>query len=78
LHVRVRSRAPRHRVDFIRALRRRPVLGRTPVVLRTAESDDSNLMRDATALGAAAVVKRPWSRARCGRWCNRCWTLRRG
>jgi CheY-like chemotaxis protein len=48
-------------VEFIRALRREPLHGRTPIVLTTAEPDESDLMRAATALGVAAVVKKPWS-----------------
>jgi two-component system chemotaxis response regulator CheY len=48
-------------VEFLRALRRQPVHRRTPVVLTTAESDDSELMTRAKALGVAAVVKKPWS-----------------
>lgn len=47
--------------EFIRALRQLPVHGRTPVVLTTAEADDSALMREATELGVAAVVKKPWT-----------------
>jgi CheY-like chemotaxis protein len=48
-------------VEFIRALRRQTVHGRTPVVLTTAEADDSDLLREATELGVAAVVKKPWT-----------------
>ena len=48
-------------VQFIRALRRQPMHGRTPVIVTTAEADDSELLRDATALGVAAVVKKPWT-----------------
>jgi CheY-like chemotaxis protein len=48
-------------VEFLRALRRQPVHGRTPVVLTTAESDDSVLMEQAKILGVAAIVKKPWS-----------------
>lgn len=48
-------------VAFLRALRRQPVHARTPVVLTTAEADDSELMTQARALGVAAVVKKPWS-----------------
>ena len=48
-------------VEFLRALRRQPVHGRTPVVLTTAEADDSELMQQARTLGVAAVVKKPWS-----------------
>jgi two-component system chemotaxis response regulator CheY len=47
--------------EFIHALRRLPVHGRTPVVLTTAEPDDSELMRAAVELGVAAVVKKPWT-----------------
>ena len=48
-------------VEFIRELRRLSVHGRTPVVLTTAEPDDSDLMRAAVDLGVAAVVKKPWT-----------------
>jgi two-component system, chemotaxis family, chemotaxis protein CheY len=48
-------------VEFLRALRRQPVHRLTPVVLTTAESDDSELLEQARALGVAAVVKKPWS-----------------
>lgn len=47
-------------VEFIRALRRQPVHRHTPVVLTTAEADDSELMREARALEVAAIVKKPW------------------
>ena len=48
-------------VEFLRALRRQPVHRLTPVVLTTAESDDSALMEQARTLGVAAIVKKPWS-----------------
>jgi CheY-like chemotaxis protein len=48
-------------VEFLRALRELPMHGRTPVVLTTAESDDSELLEQARALGVDAVVKKPWS-----------------
>jgi CheY-like chemotaxis protein len=48
-------------VEFLRALRRQAVHRLTPVVLTTAESDDSELLEQARALGVAAVVKKPWS-----------------
>ena len=48
-------------IEFIRALRGLPVHRGTPVVLTTAEADESELMREATALGVAAVVKKPWT-----------------
>jgi two-component system chemotaxis response regulator CheY len=48
-------------VEFLRALRRQPVHRRTPVVLTTAEPDDSELLEQARTLGVAAIVKKPWS-----------------
>lgn len=48
-------------VEFLRLFRRQPVHGRTPVIVTTAEADDSELMAQARALGVAAVVKKPWS-----------------
>jgi two-component system chemotaxis response regulator CheY len=48
-------------VEFLRALRRQPVHRLTPVVLTTAEPDDSELLEQARTLGVAAVVKKPWS-----------------
>jgi two-component system chemotaxis response regulator CheY len=48
-------------VEFLRALRKQPVHRLTPVVLTTAESDDSELLEQARALGIAAIVKKPWS-----------------
>jgi two-component system chemotaxis response regulator CheY len=48
-------------VEFLRALRRQPVHRLTPVVLTTAETDDSELLAQARMLGVAAVVKKPWS-----------------
>jgi CheY-like chemotaxis protein len=48
-------------VEFLRALRRQPVHRRTPVVLTTAEPDDSELLDQARTLGVAAIVKKPWS-----------------
>jgi two-component system chemotaxis response regulator CheY len=48
-------------VAFLRALRRQPVHRLTPVVLTTAESDDSELLEQARTLGVAAIVKKPWS-----------------
>jgi CheY-like chemotaxis protein len=47
-------------VEFIHALRRSGPLGRIPIVLTTAEPDDSDLMRKAKELGVAAIVKKPW------------------
>jgi two-component system chemotaxis response regulator CheY len=48
-------------VEFLRALRRQPAHRQTPVIVTTAESDDSELMEQAKALGVAAVVKKPWA-----------------
>jgi CheY-like chemotaxis protein len=48
-------------VEFIRAIRGLPSHGRTPIVLTTAEPDDSDLMQEAAALGVGAVVKKPWT-----------------
>ena len=48
-------------VEFIRALRRQARHRKTPVILTTAEPDDSDLLRQARELGVAAVVKKPWS-----------------
>ena len=47
--------------EFIRGLRRLPVHRATPVVITTAEPDDSPLMRGALAAGVGAVVKKPWT-----------------
>ena len=47
--------------EFLQALRAQPIHGGTPVVLTTAESDDSELLGRARAFGVAAVVKKPWS-----------------
>ena len=48
-------------VEFLRAFRRQPLHGRTPVIVTTAETDDSELIEQAQALGVAAIVKKPWS-----------------
>ena len=48
-------------IEFIRALRGLPAHQSTPIVLTTAEADDSELLREATRLGVAAVVKKPWT-----------------
>jgi CheY-like chemotaxis protein len=47
-------------VEFIRAIRSNRALAGTPVVLTTAEPEGSELMRQAMALGVAAVVRKPW------------------
>ena len=48
-------------VEFLRAFRCQTVHGRTPVIVTTAEPDDSELMAQARTLGVAAVVRKPWS-----------------
>ena len=48
-------------VEFIRALRMQALHRATPVILTTAEPDNSDLMIQAKALGVAAIVKKPWS-----------------
>jgi CheY-like chemotaxis protein len=47
-------------VEFIRAVRRHYALRRIPIVLTTVEPGGSDLMRQAEALGVAAVVRKPW------------------
>ena len=47
--------------EFIRALRRLPAHQGTPIVLTTAEADESELLQEATRLGVAGVVKKPWT-----------------
>ena len=47
-------------VEFLRAVRRSPEFSVIPIVLTTIEPDDSELLREATRLGVAAVVKKPW------------------
>jgi CheY-like chemotaxis protein len=46
-------------VQFLAELQRRPVAS-IPVVLTTAEPQDSPLVAEARALGPAAVVYKPW------------------
>ena len=48
-------------VEFLRAFRRQLLHGRTPVIVTTAERDDSELIEQARSLGVAAIVKKPWS-----------------
>ena len=47
-------------VEFLRALRQRPQHRDTPVVVATSERDDSPLMQEASRMGVAAIVKKPW------------------
>ncbi len=61
-------------VEFIRALRQRPLHRDTPIVIASSESEDSDLLQQARRLGVAAVVKKPWRPRRrlAGRRCPRC------
>jgi CheY-like chemotaxis protein len=47
-------------VEFIRALRERPLHRDTPVVVATSESEASELGQTVRQLGVAAIVKKPW------------------
>ena len=47
-------------VEFIGVVRSHGDLTQIPIVLTTAEPDDSDLMRQAKALGVTAVVRKPW------------------
>ena len=47
-------------VEFLRALRQRPLHQDTPIVIATSETEDSDLLQEARRLGVAAVVKKPW------------------
>lgn len=48
-------------VEFIQAMRELPGHQGTPIVLTTAERDDSTLLSRAMALGVAGVVRKPWT-----------------
>jgi two-component system chemotaxis response regulator CheY len=47
-------------VEFIRALRQRVRFRSLPIIVVTAEQENSPLLRDARELGVAAVVLKPW------------------
>ena len=47
-------------VEFIREVRANPAASRIPIVLTTAEPEESVLMIQARALGVAGVVRKPW------------------
>jgi CheY-like chemotaxis protein len=47
-------------VQFIREVRAIPAASRIPIVLTTAEPENSVLMIQARALGVAGVVRKPW------------------
>jgi CheY-like chemotaxis protein len=47
-------------VEFIEALRQRPLHRDTPIVIASSEKEDSALLQAARGLGVAAVVRKPW------------------
>lgn len=47
-------------VEFIRALRKRVRFGALPIIVVTAEPEESELLTQARALQVAAVVRKPW------------------
>ena len=47
-------------VEFVRELHELSSHSRTPVIVTTAEPEGSDLVRDVTALGIAALVRKPW------------------
>lgn len=47
-------------VEFLRALRQRPLHRDTPVVLATIEGEESPLLQEARRLGVAGIVRKPW------------------
>jgi two-component system chemotaxis response regulator CheY len=47
-------------VEFIRALRQRPLHKDTPIVIASSEGEDSALLQEVRLLGVAAVIKKPW------------------
>ena len=47
-------------VEFLRELHDLTSHARTPVIVTTAEPEGSELVRDVTALGIAALVRKPW------------------
>jgi two-component system, chemotaxis family, chemotaxis protein CheY len=47
-------------VEFVQALRQRPLHRDTPIVVASSETETSELGRAIRQLGVAAVVKKPW------------------
>jgi two-component system, chemotaxis family, chemotaxis protein CheY len=47
-------------VEFIQALRQRPLHRDTPIVIASSEKEESELLQAARGLGVAAVVRKPW------------------
>jgi two-component system, chemotaxis family, chemotaxis protein CheY len=62
-------------VEFIQALRQRPLHRSTPIVVASSEGEASDLVQAVRQLGVAAIVKKPWKpqelaevvRETCGR-----------
>jgi CheY-like chemotaxis protein len=48
-------------VEFIQALRKRVRFGGLPIIIVTAEREESELLKEARALHVAAVVHKPWT-----------------
>jgi len=47
-------------VEFLRALRQRPLHRDTPVVVATSEEETSALLQEARRMGVSAVLRKPW------------------
>jgi two-component system, chemotaxis family, chemotaxis protein CheY len=47
-------------VEFVQALRQRPLHRATPIVVASSEGEASELGQAVRQLGVAAVVKKPW------------------
>ncbi len=48
-------------VEFITEVRKRGgAISKVPIVLTTAEPEESELMQEARRLGVAAIVRKPW------------------
>ena len=47
-------------VEFIQALRQRPIHRDTPIVVASSEGEASELHQAVRQLGVAAIVKKPW------------------
>jgi two-component system chemotaxis response regulator CheY len=47
-------------VEFLRALRERPMHRGTPIVIATSEAESSPLLQEIRRMGVAAVLKKPW------------------
>ena len=47
-------------VEFIAALRKDRLHGRTPIVVASSEGETSELLKAVRQLGVAAILKKPW------------------